>query len=316
MKQVAKARETWSGLNRFPYFRALVKQAGVALWAFGVVWAVAWGMGTGISVLAILLIHILISAYLTTEPEATPEPDSEAAALAEFAETPLGALMNTSREQLATARRGIGRDAVMYRPLDRLVRATRKVEKRLALDPAARPALNRVILRELPLVASTAKQYVAMQGKEAVDAARLTTTEGILRDAAERIEALATAEPGPEGAVIGLARLDADAEVLADYMATDLGAARGRAEVLRIAHRLEKAAPSMVPELEYKLRAVADLLQTHADDPAAHALIDERGAQVAEIAEVADMDAGGRAALRIALEDWRNALNDLTKEAP
>ena len=316
MTRVAKARETWSGLNRFPYFRALVKQAGIALWAVGVVWAVAWGMGTGISVLAILLIHILISAYLTAEPQVDPAPDEEEAALAEFAETPLGALMNTSREQLATARRSIGRDAVMYRPLDRLVRATRKLERRLALDPAARPALNRVILRELPLVASTAKQYVAMQGREAIDDTRLTTTEGILRDAAERVEALVTAEPGPQGAVIGMARLDADAEVLADYMATDLGAARGRAEVLRIAHRLEKAAPGMVPELEYKVRAVATSLQDHADDPAVHALISERGVRVAEIAEVADMDTGGRAALRMALEDWRNALNDLRKDAP
>ena len=312
MRRVDKARETWSGLNRYPYFRALVKQAGVALWAFGVVWAIAWGTGTGVSVIAVLIIHILISAYLTAEAEVEPEPDAETAALDAFGVTPRGALMDGAREQIAAARRGIGRDAVMYRPLDRLVRGTRKVERRLALDPGARPALNRVITRELPLVASTAQQYVAMQGKEAVDEARLTTIEGILRDAAERIEALATAEPGPEGAVIGLARLDADAEVLADYMATDLGAARGRAEVLRIAHRLEKAAPGVVPELEYKIRAVVALLQDRADDPGTHALVAAKGAQVAEIAEVADMDTGGRAALRMALEDWRTALGDLT----
>jgi len=310
--RVAKARETWSGLNRYPFFRALVRQAGIALWATGAVWAFAWGTGTGISGFEILAVHILLTAYLTADVPAPPDPDGEAAALAAFGETALGALVGGAKGQLTDARRRIGREAVMHGPLDRLVVATRRIEKRLATEPRLRPALNRIVTRELPLVASTAGQYVAMQGRSGVAPERLVTIEGILRDAAERFDTLGKVEAGPEGALIGLARLDADAEVLADYMATDLDAARGRAEVLRIAHRLDRAAPRVVPELEYKIRTVAELLQAHADHPEAQALIAEKGMQVAEIAEVADMDTGGRAALRVALEDWRGALNGLS----
>ena len=312
MSRFAKAHATWHGLNRYPFFRALVKQIGIALWAVGTVWAVAWGTGTGISAWTILLIHILLTAWITTETTVTPEPSDEEAAMAAFGETALGTLVLDAKGQLTDARRRIGRDAVMHQPLDRLVRATRKVERRLAMETRLRPALNRIVTRELPLVASTAGQYVAMQGREGMDPARLVTIEGILRDAAERFETLAKVEAGPEGALIGLARLDADAEVLADYMATDLGAARGRAEVLRIAHRLDRAAPNVVPELEYKLRTVSELLQAHADHEEAQLLVSEKGMQVAGIAEVADMDTGGRAALRMALEDWRRALNDLS----
>lgn|GEM_PF-5601255 len=311
-KRIAQARETWSGLNRYPYFRALVRQGGILLWAAGTVATVAWAVGAGISVLAILIVHILLTAYTTAEAPPLPDPDGASAAMAEFRETALGALIAASKQQLTDARRRIGREAVMHGPLDRLVRAVRGIEKRLSTEPRLRPALNRIVTRELPLVGSTAGQYVAMQGREGVAPDRLVTIEGILRDAAERFETLAKAEAGPEGALIGLARLDADAEVLADYMATDLGAARGRAEVLRIAHRLDRAAPRVVPELEYKIRTVAELLQAHADHPQAQALIAEKGMQVADIAEVADMDTGGRTALRVALEDWRGTLNDLS----
>ena len=310
--RAAQARGTWRALNRYPFFRALVRQAGVALWATGTVWAIAWGMGTGLSPLAILFVHILLTAYLTAESPSIARPDSETAALAAFGETALGTLTGAAKGQLTEARRRIGREAVLHATLDRLVEAARTIEKRLATEPRLRPALNRVVTRELPLVASTAGQYVEMQGREGVEPERLVTIEGILRDAAERFEALAKFEPGPEGALIGLARLDADAEVLADYMATDLGAARGRAEVLRVAHRLDRAAGRVVPELEYKLRTVAELLQAHADHPEAQALVAEKGMQVAEIAEIADMDTGGRAALRMALEDWRGALNGLS----
>jgi len=312
MSRIEKARTTWHGLNRYPFFRALIKQLGLALWAFGTVWAVAWSTGTGISVLSILLIHILLTAWMTTETAPVPEPSDEEAALAAFGETALGTLVTDAKGQLTDARRRIGRDAVMHPPLDRLVQATRKIERRLAMEARLRPALNRIVTRELPLVASTAGQYVAMTGRDGVQSDRLVTIEGILRDAAERFETLAKVEAGPEGALIGLARLDADAEVLADYMATDLGAARGRAEVLRVAHRLDRAATHVVPELEYKLRTVSELLQAHADHEEAQALVTDKGMQVAEIAEVADMDTGGRAALRIALEDWRRTLNDLS----
>ncbi len=310
--RMAKARETWSGLNRYPYFRALVKQAGIAAWAAATVTAVSWAIGTGVSALAVLLAHVLLTAYVNADPPAPAEPDGETAALSAFAETPLGALVGTAERQLTDARRRIGRDAVMHGPLDRLVRSVRAIEKRLATEPRLRPALNRLVTRELPLVASTAGQYVAMQGRGEVAPDRLVTIEGILRDAAERFEALAKAEAGPEGALIGLARLDADAEVLADFMASDLDAARSRAEVLRVAHRLDRAAPRVVPELEYKMRTVSEMLHAHADRPEAQALVAEKGARVAEIAEMADMDAGGRAALRVALEDWRGTLNDLS----
>ena len=312
MSRVSKARDMWSGLNRYPYFRALVKQGGIALWAAGTVWAVAWGTGTGLSFLAILVLHILLTAYATADPPPAIDPQSEEAALAAFGETTLGALVVSSKRQLTDARRRIGREAVMHGSLDRLVRATKRLEKRLATEARLRPALNRIVTRELPLIASTAEQYVVMQGREGINPDRLVTIEGILRDAAERFDTLAKVEAGPEGALIGLARLDADAEVLADYMATDLEAARGRAEVLRIAHRLDRAAPRVVPELEYKIRTVAELLQAHADHPQAQALIAEKGMQVADIAEVADMDTGGRTALRVALEDWRGTLNDLS----
>jgi len=311
-KYTQQARTLWSGLNRYPFFRALVKQAGIALWATGTVWAIAWGTGMGMSALAILLLHIVLTAYVTADPPMPADPDGEGAAMAKFGETALGALVGAAKQQLTDARRRIGREAVMHGSLDRLVLATRRIEKRLATDARLRPALNRIVTRELPLVASTAGQYVAMQGREGVNPDRLVTIEGILRDAAERFDTLAKVEAGPEGALIGLARLDADAEVLADYMATDLGAARGRAEVLRIAHRLDRTAPRVVPELEYKIRTVSELLQAHADHPEAQALIAEKGMQVAEIAEVADMDSGGRAALRVALEDWRTALNGLS----
>lgn len=310
--RAAKARETWTGLNRFPLFRAFIKQMGIALWAVGTVAAVSWVAGTAISMIAIFGVHILLTAYVTADPPTPPDPTGEMAALAAFAETPLGTLVGTAKQQLTDARRRIGREAVMHGSLDRLVRATRALEKRLATEARLRPALNRIVTRELPLVASTAGQYVAMQGRDGVALERLVTIEGILRDAAERFDTLAKIEAGPEGALIGLARLDADAEVLADYMATDLQAARGRAEVLRIAHRLDSAAPRVAPELEYKLRTVAELLHAHAEHPQAQALVAEKGTQIADIASVADMDSGGRTALRVALEDWRSALNGLS----
>ncbi len=312
-RHIGRARDTWSGLNRYPFFRAVVKQAGIALWAAGTVWTMAWGIGSGVSGWAVLMVHVLLTAWLHAEDEPAPEPSGEDAALAAFGETALGKLVTEAKGHLTDARRRIGRDAVMYQPLDRLVRATRKIERRLAMEARLRPALNRIVTRELPLVASTAGQYVAMKTRDGVDSDRLVTIEGILRDAAARFETLAGVEAGPEGALIGLARLDADAEVLADYMATDLSAARGRAEVLRVAHRLDRAAPHVVPELEYKLRTVSELLQAHADRVEAQALIADKGMQVAEIAEVADMDIGGRAALRVALEDWRTVLNTLSE---
>jgi len=311
-QRVRKARETWSGLNRFPLFRAVVKQVGVALWAIAFAGTAAWATGTGFSLVMVLLVHILLTAYLTADPPPEFAEGSEEAALAAFGETPLGGLVAVARGQVTDARRRIGREALMHGSLDRLVQAIRRVEKRLATEPRLRPALNRIVTRELPLVASTAGQYVAMRGREGVDPDRLLTIEGILRDAADRFEALAKSETGPEGALIGLARLDADAEVLADYMNSDLSVARGRAEVLSIAHRLDRAASRVVPELEYKIRTVAELLQVHADHPRVQSIVAERGSRVADIAEVADMDTGGRAALRVALEEWRGALNSLS----
>lgn len=313
MSRVSDARRTYDALNARPFFRAAMQQGALALAAFALAALFAWPFGAGVSGFGVLLIHMMLNAGMAARA-APPEQDGETLALEAFAAEPLGVLVAEAKDQLVRARREVGRDAIMHRPFDRLVRAIRKLERRLALDPKLRPELNRVLIREMPLVGSTAEQYVRMLAREGADSERLVPAEGILREAVERMETLADAKGRPDGPVVGMVRLDADAEVLADYMATDLDTARQRAAILRLAHRLVRAGRAAVPELEEKMKGVAGLLEARAALPGVQALAGADGARLLALAETPDMDVETRAALRKMLIDWRGTIADLSSE--
>ncbi len=252
--------------------RAAMIRLGLLAAAVVVAALLAGLLGIGMSAMEVLVLYVgaetLFSAWHNRKPPDVP--DEEARALEAFALEPLGGLVGDAREQLMQARRGVGREATMYRPLDRLVRVTRKLERRLALEPALRPELNRTLTRELPLVATTATQYVRLRDEplSPAQSEKLLSAEGVLREAADRLEGLSGLNARPDGPVIGVVRLDANAEVLADYMAADMKAVTGKAVELRGVHALEMAAKNAAPEMAEAMRAAARVIEADAGSAA------------------------------------------------
>ena len=236
---------------------------------------IAFPLGFGLSAFGVLALYGIASVGLTvwlTGQDPDDEDESEAAALAAFAEEPLGTLIADAKDRLASARREVGRDATMYQPLNRLVRVTRKIERRLALRSELRPHFNRVLTQRLPLIATTAEQYVRLCGESLSDeqAERLIVAEGVLRESGDRLEQLAQADSKPDDAIVGLIRMDANAEVLAERLSADMDAVTARAAALRAAHALHKSAKSAEDRLASQMRGAAARIERLAgeDSPA------------------------------------------------
>ena len=216
-------------------------------------WAVASGIASmlslSVSVLGILLGYAVINIALTgwllrRRSEIEPEVDQTADALAEFAEEPLGAAIGDAKARLAKARKKVGRQAAMYQPLDRLVRQTRKIERRLALEPDLRATFSPGLSQDLPLIATTAEQYVGLAGHDLAPAQteRMIVAEGVLREAGDRLENLLDSDGKVDAPVIGLIRMDTNAEVLAERLSADTNNAAKRATAARVSHALRQAA--------------------------------------------------------------------------
>lgn len=241
-------RAAITSLLRHPLARAAALHLGL----LGGGWALAAGiasvLGLSVSLLGLLLgygvVNIGLTAWLLRRRPVIEEPDETADALAAFADEPLGSMIAGAKARLAKARRKVGRNAPMYRTLDRLVRTTRRIERRLALDAELRPAFTRSLGQDLPLIAETAEQYVdvATGDLSGADAARMSVAEGVLREAAERLDRLADSDGRIDAAGIGLIRMDAHAEVLAERLSADPVEAARRAEAARLTHLLRRAA--------------------------------------------------------------------------
>lgn len=223
----------------------------IALLAVG--WAIANGIASAlslsVSVLGILLGYAVINIALTgwllrRRVEVEPELDQTADALAEFADDPLGATIGDAKARLAMARKKVGRKTAMYQPLDRLVRQTRKIERRLALEPDLRAGFSTGLSQDLPLIADTAEQYVGLAGQDLTPAQneRMIVAEGVLREAGDRLEALLKGDGKVDAPVIGLIRMDTNAEVLAERLSADTNDAAMRATAGRVSHALRQAA--------------------------------------------------------------------------
>ncbi len=240
---------TVKNLWQQPLFRAGLLH--IALLGSG--WAIASGIASmlslSVSVLGILLgyavINIALTGWLLRKPaEIEPELDQTADALAEFADDPLGATIGDAKARLAKARKKVGRQAAMYQPLDRLVRQTRKIERRLALEPELRAKFSPGLSQDLLLIATTAEQYVGLAGQDLSPAQneRMIVAEGVLREAGDRLEGLLDTDGKVDAPVIGLIRMDTNAEVLAERLSADTNGAAKRATAARVSHALKQAA--------------------------------------------------------------------------
>jgi len=97
---------------------------------------------------------------------------------------------------------------------------------------------------DLPLIATTAEQYVGLAGQDlsAAHNERMIVAEGVLREAGDRLEGLLNGEGKVDAPVIGLIRMDTNAEVLAERMSADTNDAARRATAARVRHALKLAA--------------------------------------------------------------------------
>jgi len=265
-------------------------------------WAVASGIASmlslSVSVLGILLGYAVINIALTgwllrRRSEIEPEVDQTTDALAEFAEDPLGATIGDAKARLAKARKKVGRSAAMYQPLDLLVRQTRKIERRLALEPDLRAGFSASLRQDLPLIADTAEQYVSLSGQDLspVQNERMIVAEGVLREAGDRLESLLDGDGKVDAPVVGLIRMDTNAEVLAERMSADTNGAAKRAAAARVSHALKQAARKTEDGFASDLHRAAVRVDGMADGEQAElpenapAIIDAAEALVAETSE-------------------------------
>lgn len=267
-------------------------------------WLVARGvaglLGVSVSVLGILLayavVNVALTAWLLTRRLARelPEPpDPAVEALSAFGEEPLGTLIAENKDRLAKSRRAVGRQAAMYQPLDRLVRLSRKIERRLALEPDLRPAFSRALSQDLPLIAETAEHYVRLSRQDLPEeqSDRLIVAEGVLREAADRLDRLSDSDGKVDAAHIGLIRMDTNAELLAERMAANTGDAARRATAARVAHALRRAAKFVEEPLAEWLRAAADRVETEAVREGGITLNPSEASVIIEVAEAVCEDA-------------------------
>ena len=258
-------RHSLKSLWQQPLIRAALIHIGLLVTGWLIVTMIARTLGLSVSLLGILLGYAVVNVALTgwllrkrVEPE--PETDATAESLVEFACEPLGAVINDAKSRLAKARKRVGRQTAMYQPLDKLVRLTRKIERRLALEPELRGEFARTLSDDLPLIAETAEQYVDLAGQDLSDGqnARMIVAEGVLREAGDRLETLSKSEGRMDAPVVGLIRMDTNAEVLAERLSTDTDAAIRRAMAARVSHALRRTARSVDEVFAADLRIAAD----------------------------------------------------------
>jgi len=263
---LAHAKTLWHQ----PLFRAALLHIALLGSGWAIATAIASILSLSVSILGILLGYAVVNIALTgwllrRRPESEPELDQTADALSEFAEEPLGSTIGVAKDRLAKARKKVGRRAAMYQPLDRLVRQTRKIERRLALEPDLRPVFAPNITQDLPLIATTAEQYVALAGQElpAAQNERMIVAEGVLREAGDRLERLLNNDGHIDAPVVGLIRMDTNAEVLAERLSADTADAAKRANAARLSHALREASrgaeDAIAKDLENAARRVDEL---------------------------------------------------------
>ena len=268
-----------------PAGRAVLIHTTMLATALAVALGLASLVGLGVSSFGVLVLYGLGSVALTARMlRVPPVPDPDEAAMAAFAAEPLGEMLAETRDRLAAARKGVGRDAPLYRTLDRLVRCVRRIERRLALEPEMRPVLSRQLRERLPLVAATAEQHVRLSRGSPEETGRLLAAEGVLREALDSLDGLSRLEGRPDRAGIGAIRMEASAEALAERLDADMGEAAGRAAVMRAAHALRLAARAADAPFDLRLKGGASRLEDRAADPAVQALAVE-GLPALEAAE-------------------------------
>ena len=281
---------TLKNLWQQPLVRAGILHIALLLSGWAVARGIASMLSLSVSVLGILLGYAVVNIALTgwllrRRVEIEPEVDQTADALAEFADDPLGGIIGDSKARLAKARKKVGRQAAMYQPLDRLVRQTRKIERRLALEPDLRAAFSPGLSQDLPLIAATAEQYVGLAGQELspVQNERMIVAEGVLREAGDRLEGLLDSDGKVDAPVIGLIRMDTNAEVLAERLSTDTNGAAKRASAARVSHALRQAARAADEAFATVLQSAA----TRMDEMVAggEALLPEDAPAIVEAAE-------------------------------
>ena len=281
---------TLKNLWQQPLVRAGILHIALLLSGWAVARGIASMLSLSVSVLGILLGYAVINIALTgwmlrRRVEIEPEVDQTADALAEFADDPLGGIIGDSKARLAKARKKVGRQAAMYQPLDSLVRQTRKIERRLALEPDLRAAFSPGLSQDLPLIAATAEQYVGLAGQELspVQNERMIVAEGVLREAGDRLEGLLDSDGKVDAPVIGLIRMDTNAEVLAERLSTDTNGAAKRASAARVSHALRQAARAADEAFATVLQSAA----TRVDEMVAaeEALLPEDAPAIVEAAE-------------------------------
>lgn len=282
----------------------LIRAALIHIALLGSGWAIASGIASmlslSVSVLGILLGYAVVNIALTgwllrRRAVVEPEPDATADALAEFADEPLGVVIIDAKERLAMARKRVGRHTAMYQPLDRLVRLTRKIERRLAVEPELRPSFARSLNQDLPLIATTAEQYVGLAGQDlsVEENDSLMVAEGVLREALDRLETLSESDGKIVPPVISQIRMDTSTEVLAERMSADPDDAAKRATAARVSHSLRQAARSAADDFAGDLRRAADRVDEMTSNaggaPAnAVAIIDAAEAQVADASDASE----------------------------
>jgi len=315
-------RRSLKALWQQPLVRAALIHVGLLGTGWLIAMMIARALGLSVSLLGILLGYAVINIMLTgwllrRRVQSEPEIDVTAEALAEFAEEPLGIVMRDAKDRLAKARKRVGRQAAMYQPLDKLVRLTRKIERRLALEPDLRGEFSRTLTDDLPLIADTAEQYVDLAGQDltAVQNTKMIVAEGVLREAGDRLETLSKSEGRMDAPVIGLIRMDTNAEVLAERLSADTDAATRRATAARVSHALRQAAKTSEIETFSSAAGQIDKMAGTDDVEFAGFLRDHAAEILAKAEAVAEGESGAVEPLQAVLSETNLEIATLVQVA-
>jgi len=261
------------------------------------------------------------------EWEARLEPKKIAAITPSFSST-----WTDAEAMLVDARRKVGRKSAMWRPLDKLVRAVRRLEKRMIDEPEMRKLWSQNLRRRVPLIAETAARYARLSLFQADEnAASLRAAEGLLRRGADTFTRLSKAQVGASDFL----RLDVDAEILGENMGADVETLTANAAALHGAHHLkmlsedvDREMADLFVEAEARLIRIADHVErTPGVPPLTKAYLEDDLPVVLEAADLyADVsalteDAGhegltsGREKLRAALGRMDEVVQDCVAHA-
>ena len=164
-----------------------------------------------------------------------------------------------AEDRLTKARYRIGRASPMHKTLDKLVKAVRRLERRLVEEDEYWRTLEKGLRRRVPLIAEMAERYVDLAQAKGDDR-RMRAAEGILRRAAEALGRLAAASPGRSD----LVWLEVETELLGDGLGEDVEALADEAAALHGAHHLRALAGDMDAEGEALANRLAAGLEAFA----------------------------------------------------